>query len=88
MADGTLAGSVIDIRNNQPIGNATVDAKAEGGGDHTTQSGPDGKWSMGVPAGTYELTVTASDYDPGDYPGIIVLEDVTTSLPFALWPSE
>ena len=89
MADGTLAGSVHDIRNNQPIEGATIDAKQEGGsGDHSTKSGGDGNWSMTVPAGTYDLTVTATGYEEGIYPGIVVLENVTTTLNFVLHSSD
>ena len=40
---------------------------------------------MHVPAGVYDVTVTASGYDPGDYPGIYVVEDNQTYLPFMLW---
>ncbi len=89
MADGTLAGSVKDIRNMQPIENADVAIQGEGDSSkYDAKSGADGNWSQGVPAGTYDLTVSASGYDDGIYPGIVVIDDVTTDLPFVLYPSE
>ena len=88
MANGTLAGSVRDIRNGQPIGDAAIDARSGDGGEYKATSSPDGSWSVDGPAGTYEVTVTATGYEPGDYPGIIVIDGVTTDLSFAISPSE
>ena len=73
---GSIAGSVINIRNNQPIDGATVAAQP---GDHTTTSGTDGKYSLPLDEGTYDLTVTASGFDPFHAEGIIVLDGVVTS---------
>lgn len=89
MANGTLAGSVRNIRNMEPISGATVSATPEAGGDeHQTTSADDGTWSMDVAAGVWDLTVTAQGFDPGDYPGIVVIENITTELPFVLHPSD
>ncbi len=88
MANGTLAGSVRNIMNMQPISGATVSARPEAGGDeHQTTSADDGTWSMDVPAGVWDLPVTAQGYDPGLYTGIVVIENFTTELPFVLHPS-
>ncbi len=90
MADGALAGSVINIANNEPIANAQITAQPEGGGtQQEAKSNDQGEWGpISVPAGIYDMTVAASGFDEGIYPGIVVLENVTTQLPFALHPSD
>ncbi len=90
MANGTLGGSVIDISTNQPIANAAIDATSESSAqEYKTTSNNDGDWGPeSVPAGIYDLTVTADGYAEGVYPGIVVIENVTTMLPFALHRSD
>ena len=87
MADGTMGGSVKDTRNMAPIDGATIEAKSNGD-DTKTTSDKDGAWGMDVPAGTYDVTVTADGYDPGEYPGIHVQDANPTDMNFALWPKE
>ena len=82
---GTMAGTVIDVRSNQPIEGAAVSVQP---GDHTTSAAPDGKWSLSLDAGQYALTVSSSGYDQFVAEDIHVLDDVTTDLTTALWPSE
>lgn len=82
---GTLAGQVVDIRNYQPIEGATVTAQP---GDHTTTTGGDGTYSLSIDAGSHDLTIGHAGYDPFDASGIVVLDDVTTEINAALWPTE
>ena len=86
MADGTLGGNVTDIRTGQPIEGATIDAKGESGSESKSTSAYDGTFGTDLPADTYDLTVAANGYDTGYYPGIHVMEGLTTTLKFALWP--
>lgn len=89
MANGTLADTARNIHTMEPISGASIDAKPEGGGeDHQTTSADNGTWSMNVPEGNWDLTVTARGFDPGDYPGIVVLAGHPTERPFVLHPSD
>ncbi len=58
---GTISGRVTETLSGQPVGGATVNAlRAAGGGNVTTHSTSDGKYTLSnVPAGTYTVTVTA-----------------------------
>ena len=81
---GSIAGHVTNIRTMQPIEGAAVTAQP---GDHTTTSGGDGKYSLPLDEGTYNLTVSASGFDPFDCEGLIVLDGVVTEIIVSLWPS-
>ncbi len=72
-----------------PIGGASIEAKGTEGTAGSAASGSDGEWGpIGLPAGTYDITVTKDGYDPGDYPGIVVIDDTPTSLLFTLHPAD
>ena len=86
MATG-ISGLVTDVRATYPLESATVTA-AGAGGDQSTTTGQDGTFSIDLAVGTYDVTVTRDGYDAGDYPGIVVVENVQTDLRFALWPTE
>ena len=88
MADGTLAGTVRDLRNMQPIGSASITGTQGTAQVFKVPSGGDGSWSASVPEGVYDLVVQAAGYDAGNYQGIHVFAGVTTTLPFVLHPAD
>lgn len=82
---GTIAGKVVDIRNNAPIEGAAVDVEP---GGHKTSTGDDGRYSVSLDAGSYNMNVSKDGYDPWVAEGIVVLDEVTTEINVALWPQE
>src|SRR5215831_2996643 len=79
---GAIDGTVTDGGGN-PIGGARVVATAGVSRSGTTRA--DGTYHIGgVPADTYNMTVTAFAYMPGSASGVVVIEGQTTIQDFTL----
>ena len=80
---GAIDGTVTDADSGNPIGGARVVATAG-----VTRSGitrADGTFHIGgVPADTYNMTVTAYAYSPGSATGVVVIDGQTTTQNFTL----
>lgn len=85
---GTMSGTVIDIRNNAPIDGVSLEAKGPSGSGSAT-SGSNGEWGpISLPAGTYDLTASKQGYEPADFPGVVVLDNIDTKLQLPLYPAD
>ncbi|HPL23479.1 MAG TPA: carboxypeptidase regulatory-like domain-containing protein [Candidatus Cloacimonadota bacterium] len=78
---GTVAGIVRNMAN-APIMGATVTC-----GDVTATTNASGAYSMQVPAGTHNVTASATGYSPSTQTGIIVVTGQTTTVNFQLTES-
>ncbi|MGH9365010.1 MAG: carboxypeptidase regulatory-like domain-containing protein, partial [Thermoanaerobaculia bacterium] len=76
---GTLTGTVTDASNGNPIAGASVSAGSSG-----TNTNASGVYTMLLPVGTYDMTVTKYGYLPGSAPGVVVTDGGTTTQDFAL----
>ena len=81
---GTLDGTVVDQRNNAPLGGVLLEANGEGQ-DQQQTSNDQGAFSFSLPAGNYELQASKQGYEPGFY-GLVVLDDNSTQILLALQP--
>lgn len=77
---GTIAGTVTAFGTGTPIVGATV--QVEGGPSATTTAG--GAYSINVPAGTYNVTASATNYVDDTATGVVVVVDQTTTTDFEL----
>lgn len=87
---GSMNGTVTDI-SGAAIPGATVTAVSEQTGlKRSVQSHGNGYWEiLNLPIGTYHVTITASNFDTNDYPGITVREGLATTIPnIALKPGQ
>jgi hypothetical protein len=81
---GTISGTVTDASTGDPIPNAVVSTSPGGFADTT---GTDGSYSIvSVPVGTYSVTATASLYASQTEEDVVVTQDETTDVDFALSP--
>ena len=79
---GTLQGTVSDTTGVVLVG---ARVQAVGPVTRTATSNRDGLYRfVGLPAGAYDLTVTAADHDPGSASGVMVDEGGTTTQDFLL----
>jgi carboxypeptidase family protein/Kelch motif protein len=83
---GTLAGTVTDSSNNNPIAGATVDAESGGQSLGTTTTDANGHYSMNLPVGTYDVTFSAFGYGTKTESGVQITDGNTTTLDEALTP--
>ena len=74
---GTIEGTVSDGAD--PISGATVTAGAS-----STSTDAAGHYSLTLPVGTYDMTVTAYGFFPASANGVEVTEDTTTTQDFTL----
>lgn len=79
--NGTLAGTVTDAATGGPIAGATV--ALTGAADRELTTGPDGTFSSLLPAGAYQVTVSAFGYQTRTL-SATVTKDGTTTLDVAL----
>jgi hypothetical protein len=79
---GILEGTVTDGASGNPIAGARV--RAVGPVDRTASTNGAGFYRFRLPAGSYDMTVTAFAYLGGSAPGVAVVEGVTTTQNFAL----
>ncbi|SCL28877.1 N-acetylneuraminic acid mutarotase [Micromonospora pallida] len=80
---GTLAGKVTNSATGQPIGGASV--ALTGPANRTLTTGADGTYSVLLPIGDYQATVTAFGYGSKTVPATITT-DATTTTNVALTP--
>lgn len=80
---GTLTGTVTDASTGNPIGGATV--ALTGGADRELTTGADGKYSSLLPAGDYQVVVSAFGYQSKTLP-VTVVKNTTVTLNAALTP--
>lgn len=81
---GIITGTVTDSATGKPIAGATVSA----GGGYTTTTDTSGHYTLGVPPGTYDLTVSDYDYANGTASGVSVANgaSVTENFPLTAIP--
>ena len=91
---GTISGIVTNATTGNGIGGATVTATPGNYSTTTTSSNPFeppeniGSYTLSdIPAGTYTVSVSATGYETKTETGVVVTEDSTTTLDFALTPS-
>ncbi|HEU0015638.1 MAG TPA: SusC/RagA family TonB-linked outer membrane protein [Longimicrobium sp.] len=58
---GTVAGRVVEAAGGQPLAGVSVSV-----GGRSTQTGPDGRFSLAVPAGTHTVRATRLGYAPAE----------------------
>ena len=77
---GSISATVIDIRNNQPLADATINLS--GPKTETTKTGEDGKFKFSdlQPSNDYSMTASKSGYEMGKYQDIPVLDGIDTDL--------
>ncbi|MFL7869049.1 MAG: S8 family serine peptidase [Anaerolineales bacterium] len=78
---GTLEGTVTDASNSNPISGATVTIV---GGASTTTNASGFYQLTNVAQGTYDVTASATGYDPSTANGVVVTAGNTTTQDFAL----
>ncbi|QSB15678.1 S8 family serine peptidase [Natronosporangium hydrolyticum] len=78
---GTLDGTVTDADSGDPLAATVV---AEGEVTRTVTSGADGGYQVTLPAGEYEVTASASGYFAETVTEVVVVEDETSTVDFAL----
>jgi len=79
-----LSGKVTEEGTQIPVANALVTIKAAAA-TYTATTDPSGVFRKSVPAGTYDVTVTAADYTPKTVTGVAVPEagaEIQVALPF------
>jgi hypothetical protein len=87
---GSMNGTVTDI-SGAAIPGATVTAVSEQTGlKRSVQSHGNGYWEiLNLPIGTYQVTITATNFQTNDYPAITVREGLATTIPnIALKPGQ
>ncbi len=84
---GTLQGVVSQAGSGTPIGNATIQITAHGGGPTiNTSSDASGAYLQGLAANTYDVTVSAFGYAPVTVFNIVVTTGTPTIQNFSLTP--
>lgn len=79
---GTLAGDVTDEETGDPLAGARIEARGSDGMVATT-SATDGRFSLDLDAGTYDVTTTHPGYEP-DSQQVVIEADQTVALNPAL----
>jgi|GEM_PF-1642622 len=79
---GLLQGTVTDSGSGRPVAGARI--RAVGGVDRATSSNQDGLYRLRLPAGSYDVTVTAYAYMPSTTSGVAIAEAETTTRDFTL----
>ncbi len=81
---GRLAGVVTDAESGQPVAGARVFVR---GLVIEATTAPDGRFSLEVPAGAWELSVVAPAYASQGVPDVLVVADAETPLALDLVPA-
>jgi hypothetical protein len=84
---GTLDGTVTDSSTGLPIEGAAISAVWSGGGTWHDTTDAEGRYSLTVPIGLYEVTGEKFAYIPQTVTGVEVFEDATTTQDLALDPA-
>ncbi|MFE9689556.1 S8 family serine peptidase [Micromonospora sp. NPDC005806] len=74
---GTLAGTITDATTGAPIGGATV--ALTGAATRQLTTGSDGKYSSLLPAGAYQVAVSAFGYESKTVPATVTKDTTTTT---------
>ncbi len=82
-----IQGTVVDLSTSLPISAALVSASNGTTFTLGTIANGSGVFGIGVPAGTYTITGSAYGYLPGVFPGIVVADGVTVTVPITLTPA-
>jgi len=82
---GTLTGTVTNQATGSPVQGASV--RAVGPTDRTTVTGADGRYTIVLPVGTYDVTASHFGLLSQTASGVQVLEGQTTTQDFALTPA-
>jgi len=80
--NGTISGKVTDSSTGNPIAGATVTAN----GGISVSTGTDGTYSIELPPGNHNVTVSANGYEGASKPNITVIAGETTTVNFELTP--
>ncbi len=84
---GQLVGRVVSARDSAPVANAGI-VLPEWGSRGTTTTDPGGDFVIiGIPPGTYTVTVRAIGYSPTELRGVRVQAGVSTRLAVSLTPA-
>ena len=84
---GTLAGTVTNSANSNPIANAAIQATAYLTQSGATASAANGSYSMILLTGSYTVTASAFGFLPKTYTNVSIAEGVTTTQNIALDPA-
>jgi subtilisin family serine protease len=84
LTDGGLQGTVTEMGSGRAIAEAQVMAGIDGQPAFSTTTDVSGTYSLTLPAGTYQLTATATCYTAGLMDGVGVLSATVTVQDFAL----
>ncbi|SCL31872.1 Serine protease, subtilisin family [Micromonospora rhizosphaerae] len=82
---GTLSGTVTNAADGSPISGATI--RVAGPADRTTATDANGRYTMVLPVGTYEVTATAFGFRQQAVSGLVISEGATTIQDLALQPA-
>ncbi|HSO27489.1 MAG TPA: M28 family peptidase, partial [Anaerolineales bacterium] len=77
---GTLSGQVQILDTGAAISGATIRATATSGQKFVATSQPDGQFEMFLPAGVYDVAITAAGYSPFLVEDLAITNFVTTNL--------
>jgi len=81
---GYLAGTVSDVESAAPLEGAQLQVTGTGGRIWLASSAPDGRFSLMLSAGVYDVQATKPGYNASAHPGVQVAEDYTTTLDIPL----
>jgi len=84
--DGALQGKVFDAQSQASLPGALVQAAMNAAQVYTTTSGIDGSYSLALPVGTYEVSVSLPWYADYSAPGITITGGQSTALDVGLQP--
>lgn len=84
---GRLSGNVTDAASAAPLAEVQVNASWDGVGERQVLTGPDGTFTMGLPAASYHVTASRSLYFGQDAGDVVVLagEEMVRNLVLEPW---
>lgn len=85
LAAGDLKGTITDAATSASIDGATIDG-AKAPDTFTSRSAANGTYSVTVPGGLYNVTVSAFGYNPGVFSGVSVVTGTNSIVNFSLTP--
>lgn len=80
-AHGTLSGTITNANGGAPVADATVSTSLA-----STTTDANGRYSLVLPAGSYDLTISAADFNATTVAGVEVDDRATTTRDVALDP--
>ncbi len=83
---GWLVGQVSDAQTGDPLAGAEVTAVPGLWGGIQATTDPNGRYTMTLPAGTYDVTASKSSYLPQMVSGLVIGDGLTVTQDFALEP--